>query len=248
MSIHTLARGVRRRPRLWIVVASIVGLLTVAVPVAWASHQFTDVPNASPFHDDIGAVKDAGITAGKTCTPPGTPPTYCPSESITREAMAAFVHRGFGRVADNEDGNFSLDGGALTDVAVITVSVGGTAGGTQFVKLDGTVGAVTNTPNDDVVFEISQDGVGEITFLSGFTLGPAGPSGLSIGSGATTVAVAVPSASTQTFRLEAADFANSGGIQAWGELSASTAPFGSAGGNVLSVGTAVAGNGGLKRK
>jgi len=80
-------------------VLAVLGLaLVVGVPIALASHQFTDVPDSSPFHGDISAIAAAGITTGKTCVPPGTPPTYCPDETVTRQAMAAFMHRGFGRV------------------------------------------------------------------------------------------------------------------------------------------------------
>src|SRR5262245_1843827 len=88
----------RRTRRAALALALAVGL-ALGVPIAWASHLYTDVPDSNPFHGDISAVQYAGITGGKTCTPPGTPPTYCPQESITREAMAAFVHRGFGRAA-----------------------------------------------------------------------------------------------------------------------------------------------------
>ncbi len=243
------SRSGRRLGRRWLI--ALVGLgaaLIVAVPVAWASHQFTDVPDANPFHGDISAVAGAGITAGKTCVPPGAPPTYCPGEGITREAMAAFVHRGFGRAAANEDGNFSLDGGSFVDLAVVTVSVGGVAGNTQFVKLDGSVGALTTTPADDVVFRIVQDGVGQLTFDSGFTLATSGPSGLAIGSGSTSAVAPVATGTTQTFRLQAADFAATGGIQSWGELTALTAPFGSTGTNVLSVGSAGNKTGGVPTK
>jgi hypothetical protein len=143
-----------RRPLAWRMRVAIVGLalLTVGVPVAWASHQFTDVPNGHQFHGDIGAVRDAGITSGKTCEPtPGTPPTYCPGEGITREAMAAFVHRGFGRAAWSHT---LYDGGDVPetgqgasdrrDVGSVSITTGGTAGGTQFVSLHGKLTLITN--------------------------------------------------------------------------------------------------------
>jgi hypothetical protein len=69
--------------------------LVVAVPAAWASHLFADVPDSEPFHNQIAAIGLAGITTG--CNP-GPPRLYCPEDNVTRKAMAAFMHRGFGRV------------------------------------------------------------------------------------------------------------------------------------------------------
>ena len=143
MSLSTPSPRGRRRLRRRALFA-LVGLgaaLVVAVPLAWASHQFNDVPDANPFHDDISAIAGAGITAGKTCVPPGAPPTYCPGEGITREAMAAFVHRGFGRVG----GDFLPLGEVPADISVPTgwtldLTAGGVPGNTGFVKIDAEVG------------------------------------------------------------------------------------------------------------
>lgn len=236
-STSSSPRGRRRlRRRTLIALVGLGAALVVAVPLAWASHQFTDVPDSNPFHGDITAISGAGVTGGKTCVPPGAPPTYCPSEGITREAMAAFVHRGFGRVGSVQDGNFSLDGGAFVDIVVTTVSIGGVPGNTQFVKLDAALGAFTLSPPDDVLYRLVQDGVGAVTFNSGVTLGTAGPGGAgAIGSGSMSIAVAVPTSTTQTFRLQALDFGNTGGIQAFGHLTALTVPFGSTGGSTLGV-------------
>jgi hypothetical protein len=80
-----------RSPR-WaklLVVAS-VALLVVAVPVAWASDRFTDVPTTNPHHDDISTIARAGITLG--CNPP-TNDQYCPEDPVTRQQMASFLGR-----------------------------------------------------------------------------------------------------------------------------------------------------------
>lgn len=88
-----------RRTALMFVLAGLVGAL-VATPVAvYASHQFTDVPNTNPFHADIDWLADAGVTKG--C---GTD-VYCPKENVTREQMAAFMHR----LADSQE----VDAGEL---------------------------------------------------------------------------------------------------------------------------------------
>lgn len=120
------------------VVAAIVTVFALGVPAALAIHDFTDVPDANPFHDDIAAIKRAGVTSGKTCVPPGTPPTYCPAEPITREAMAAFMHRGAGRIASEQvDFVTSVPVLSETEVTDADVTVGGVAG-QQLVYLQAT--------------------------------------------------------------------------------------------------------------
>lgn len=68
--------------------ALLVGMLLLAVPgVALASHQFSDVPTSHRFHDDIDWLADYGIAAGYGDG------TYRPTQAVTRQAMAAFLHR-----------------------------------------------------------------------------------------------------------------------------------------------------------
>lgn len=60
-----------------------------AIPaVALAAGRFSDVPASSPFFDDIEWVADAGVTLG--C---GDGTEYCPTDNVTRQQMAAFMHR-----------------------------------------------------------------------------------------------------------------------------------------------------------
>ena len=74
----------RRSTRLFLV----AGALAIAlVPAAWASHQFTDVPTASPHHDDISTIARASITGG--CGPG----LYCPTQAVQRDQMASFLAR-----------------------------------------------------------------------------------------------------------------------------------------------------------
>jgi hypothetical protein len=66
-------------------------LAVVLIPVAAvASHQFTDVPDSNIFHDDIAWMRDNNVTRG--CNPPAND-KYCPGNTVTREQMAAFMHR-----------------------------------------------------------------------------------------------------------------------------------------------------------
>lgn len=71
------------------IVATIVITVALALPagVVLASHQFGDVPNSNPFHGDIDALVDSGITAGCGSG------NYCPKANVTREQMAAFMNR-----------------------------------------------------------------------------------------------------------------------------------------------------------
>ena len=130
-------RWLQSRRRRFAVTAALT-LVLLGVPSALAIHDFTDVPNASPFHSAISAVKAAGITAGKTCVPPGTPPTYCPTEDITREAMAAFVQRGMGRIEQDTDTDSTNlpEVGTVVELLQGDMIVGGVSG-TQYVLVHG---------------------------------------------------------------------------------------------------------------
>jgi hypothetical protein len=57
----------------------IVCLVAMAVPAAWASDRFADVPTDNPHHDDINTIARAGVTRG--CTPA----LYCPGDNVTRQ-------------------------------------------------------------------------------------------------------------------------------------------------------------------
>jgi len=74
-----------RRPILFSIV--LTALLAFPLGVVLANHQFTDVPTTSPFHADIDALVNSGVTAG--CGGG----KYCPGKTVTREQMAAFLNR-----------------------------------------------------------------------------------------------------------------------------------------------------------
>ena len=76
------------RPRRPILLAILVtAVLAFPMGIVVASHQFSDVPNTNPFHNDIDALVDSGVTAG--CGGG----KYCPKSAVTREQMAAFLNR-----------------------------------------------------------------------------------------------------------------------------------------------------------
>ena len=75
-------------PRLLVVVSATLLGAAIAFPLGViASHQFTDVPTSSTYHNDIDAIRDAGVTTGCALN------LYCPKDFVTREQMAAFLNR-----------------------------------------------------------------------------------------------------------------------------------------------------------
>lgn len=70
--------------------AGAVLALSVIPLGVWAAQSFTDVPESNVFHADIQWLADAGVTKG--CNPPDNT-EFCPSDNVTREQMAAFMHR-----------------------------------------------------------------------------------------------------------------------------------------------------------
>jgi hypothetical protein len=76
------------KPGLPLLVVAVLVAAAVAFPLGViASHQFTDVPTSNTFHDDIDAIRDAGVTTGCALN------LYCPKDFVTREQMAAFLNR-----------------------------------------------------------------------------------------------------------------------------------------------------------
>lgn len=83
----------RRLGRGGVAIALVVGLILGSASMATASHSFPDVPDSNPFHDDIDWMADVGITTG---FPDGT---FKPGAEVTRQSMAAFMHRLSGTAA-----------------------------------------------------------------------------------------------------------------------------------------------------
>lgn len=92
----------KRKSRRWVISAiAAVGVLSIAL-AALAAPSFTDVPESHPFYEEIEAIKAAGITTGSTeCNPLATP-AFCPDSNVRRDAMAAFMERGYGRILSAE--------------------------------------------------------------------------------------------------------------------------------------------------
>jgi hypothetical protein len=225
-------RGKRR----WAVAVALAMALAVAVPVAWASDLFGDVPNSNPFHDDIGAIAKAGVTKGCSAT---TPPNYCPGDNVTREAMAAFMHRGFGRVGAEVGNNAPVTGTGPPTVLVtqqITVGLpsGALAGATGFILGTGTVSLkMTDTTGCPCTYRVflTLDGTGQFS-QSGYVTFPSGSDNALV-SAATTGVAAVTTSGVHTVevRVQRVGTVVIGDAIGYGNLTALYVPFGSTGTN-----------------
>ena len=120
------------------------------------------------------------------------------------------------------------------DLVVITIKVPGPPGGTRFVKVDaqitGIVSSTTTCPCQ-AIFHVTRDGglTSQQAYLVLHTLA----GGFDEDSAAITLVEAVPSGTTQTFRLTGREFQGSETIAGRVAISAITANFGHTGGSVL---------------
>jgi S-layer homology domain len=147
MAPHRLPHVRRRLSTLF------VAVVLLAIPaVVMANHEFPDVPSSHPFHADISAMAQAGITAGYADG------GFHPAEPVTRQAMAAFLKRGLGHVARR--------GSTAPDSASLVVAANVMTSSWTFVRhIDVTVPGVYNrfVPNQsvyvqaNVVFKTAMD-------------------------------------------------------------------------------------------
>lgn len=139
----------RRTTRLTVGIAALSLAMAMSLTVA-AGHQFTDVPDSNIFHDDITWLADNDITRG--CNPP-TNTRFCPGDNVTREQMAAFMHR------------FAGTSGAVGDFTDSSTLIAVPASGARAEVL-----SVTVTPESEAVVVLStnvsftKSGVGTGTY------------------------------------------------------------------------------------
>jgi hypothetical protein len=229
-----------KRGRVWVgyAIVGLVAALVVAVPVAWASHSFDDVPDASPHHADITAIKNAGITAG--CNPP-TNNLYCPDTAVRRDQMASFMRRGLGRLTGTSTiGTTAIGSGAgngpLVDVQTVQITVPGVSG-TQFVFVTGEAGLFTNSlvsaacaGNPCNLFLYLYDGGTQLA--RSFHRITSDDEGSTV-SVSRALAVAAGTTKTYTLRAQAQNVSTNLGLVADARLIAAAFPFGGSGGSTL---------------
>jgi len=190
------------------VIVTVVLTLAIAVPVSvWASHDFNDVPSGHPFHAPISAVADAGITTGFGDG------GFHPSDPVTRQAMAAFLERGLGRIAQNS----TFDGfpfgvpilpDASTRLTGILLDAGATGGGNAgYAQLTGTASFKSSAPADCPCYiELSirdltsGESLGSVTFDVD---GDANASGTAVTSATVQGTYSIPADQTGSFALVA---------------------------------------------
>ncbi len=189
-------------PRRWWTRLLVAGsaLAVIVAPAAWANHQFTDVPTASPHHADISAIASVGITGG--CAPG----LYCPGQAVTRDQMASFIRRGLPRTGSAGTTADQTLTTTFADIAQDSLITGGTAGGGGFVVLLGSFtvhGDVGTLPNSSrIEFRFVHDDTGFLSNVSEVSVDPSSVSNPSAAPMKQWV-FTVPTGATETFSLQA---------------------------------------------
>jgi len=122
---------------------SLVIVAIVPVTALAATSLFVDVPDSSTFVNDINWMKVNGVTKG--CNPPANT-MYCPEANVTRQQMAAFMHRlAVNKVVDaktavNADKLNGMDSTALKAVAASTSMTATVGGGGPAIVLGSVTG------------------------------------------------------------------------------------------------------------
>jgi hypothetical protein len=106
-----------------VAVLSALAVMTAGPAMAVVIDGYFVDDNTSQFEDDIDAIAEADITRG--CDASGT--RYCPSQTVTRGQMAAFLNRALGLPApeadhftDDSGSPFEMDINALAEAGITT--------------------------------------------------------------------------------------------------------------------------------
>ena len=220
----------RRRRRTPLVLALVIAL--VAAPaIVLAVHDFSDVPDSSPFHDAISQLAGSGVTLGCGSG------KFCPKAVVTREQMAAFMTRGLGYAAAGT-GAIPMSETPTTYVATVEIPAGTSPGGTVYVAVSGDVSVLDIDAFCPCAAVIGLENVdtGEIAPESLFVVTSETVDGGAANTGSVHWVFEVPSGVTGTFGLYADMFTNtptigttgvSPGPTVYGNIVAEYAPFGS---------------------
>ena len=118
-------------------VATIALAATIGGATSFAATAvFNDVPAEHPFAAEISALAEAGITTG------GADGNFYPGVDVKRQAMAAFLGRGLGRVDQVSDAFTIVAGFSPGNPVSITSGAAGDGGG--YVALFGSFTAFTD--------------------------------------------------------------------------------------------------------
>jgi hypothetical protein len=128
-----------RTQTLRIAVVALVAALVGGAAVAWADHQWSDVPTGSFFHDSIGAITDAGCAVGYGDG------TFQPDRATTRGQFTYWLNNCGGRLAyDQGTDNFSVSDADAASVATASLTSGAKGTGTANVLAIATISVGTS--------------------------------------------------------------------------------------------------------
>lgn len=219
----TPPRWLRTRTRRKVAaIALTVGLLIPGL--ALASHNFTDVPDSSTFHTNIARVYGARITAGCTAT------TYCPTENVSREQMAAFLARSSGRVAADEFDAVAVTT-TQTTVGSVTIKAGDVPGGYANILLHVDVSAYGYSAPSAAQLRVRLSHDGSTVDDSWIQVGAIGPAGYAFSSTSIGAVVTVPTGVNQTFAVQLFKEAGTTTTSGLGSITATYIPFSGLGQN-----------------
>ncbi len=209
------------------ILIAVVAMLAIAIPAAAQSGGFRDLPAGYVHNESIAKMRQAGITVG--C---GDGSGYCPTDPVTRAAMASFLNRGGAQgYGANSATTLAAGDGNINGVPVtLDVTGAGESGGRQQIVLQGSVTVSADAAPDGCPCEVEA----YIYRARGSVVGPRSFATLD---GAGSVALPVDWASTidsaRTEQYRVAVFVNgttaTSGVRADGTLNAVTAPFGRVG-------------------
>lgn len=206
----------------------VVAVLTASATVVLASHQFPDVPNSNPFHDEISAMADAGITTGYGNG------NFGPTDNVTRQAMAAFLGRGLSRVAHDENVaglTVTTDDGGYTSEESVTLTAGAEGSGNGFAFVTATFATYTFSEENcpcEMQFRVRDAFNGAVsgTAYEQLDNNPS-EAGAAFATSTVTEVFVMGAGETHTFHADAlVDDANATNVQANVQLTAVYVPFG----------------------
>lgn len=231
----------RRRTR-WAAFAVGLALVIAAAPmVALAAATFADVPEGAPFYFDIENVAGAGIASG--CGNGN----YCPTQSVTRGQMAAFLARTGGRIgwADTAASavQVPLLANGVTVVGAVTIKAGNVTGGQAFVHIVAQLTAQTSdttASNYPYIVSYNIREQGSITYVGenwSYLMLAAKPASYSaIATTAINAVITVPTGVTKTYEIVVdRDAGGAASISTWMHASVSYYPFSENGDKFLNV-------------
>jgi hypothetical protein len=136
----------RRTALVAVVVSLVTSLVVGGGTLAFANHQWSDVPTGNAFHEDVGAFTEAGCGAGY---PDGT---FRPTQPVLRQQAARFLRACGTRIAQEDDDDLTTvpdgTGGVTLNSEGITAGAQGEGGGYVVALATIELSTSSDTPGD----------------------------------------------------------------------------------------------------